>query len=544
MTRALRRHDAATGTLLTRWAPLATLAIAFVVGVLLRLQAIAPGSAFNGDEAVTGVMVRHILRGENQYVYFTGQEYNGSLEQYIQAAMYAIFRLPETPFTLRLVQVAFGAATIALVYVLTRFVMPNRWPAVAAAAYFAAGPYFNVLIGTESYGAYDSRQLVALVGVVIALRVTGWTWNGERKEPGRWAVALWLGAFGVVLGLTVWLGLPALEVLVMAAVWLLPTLLRSWRGLVLGILGIVVGAGPVLVWVVTNGRLPTSTSPQTPTSFLERAHLLFSYVARQYLGLAGPPRLQSIVILLLVAVLLAAWVVRARGLLGILTLRLAPRRPGDLILAIIPVAVLIYLASSYTWFIDSPRYLNVLFPVTAVAFGMLVHRSASLRLPGRGGSRRVSAVLVSILAVLLVGSTVSGTARRTHSANASAEASFASAANMEKAEAYLESHGDLRVYADYWTALPAQYYDDDEKIAFAPLVDGKSKGGEDNALVEASPTFVYMTSNQTTPDRVAAIKAALDSHGVTYDEVHIGRVTIFDDLSKQLRPNELGLITF
>jgi hypothetical protein len=84
------------------------LRVAFLSSTLLRLE---------GDEAVTGIMAQRILDGHH-LAFFAGQGYMGSGEQYLQALV--LWVLPDTPFTLRLVQLALGVVAGAGVYLLAR----------------------------------------------------------------------------------------------------------------------------------------------------------------------------------------------------------------------------------------------------------------------------------------------------------------------------------------------------------------------------------------------------------------------------------------
>ena len=86
--------------------PRLALALCVLLGTTIRIVSLLVSPVtLNGDEAVTGIMVRRILAGTDNCIYFAGQPYNGSLEQYLQAGMYAIFPIPRNPFTLRLPEV-------------------------------------------------------------------------------------------------------------------------------------------------------------------------------------------------------------------------------------------------------------------------------------------------------------------------------------------------------------------------------------------------------------------------------------------------------
>ena len=84
----------------------ALVALAVLVTAAARLAyLLSPVMQFNADEATTGIMVRRILDGHG-YVFYAGQDYGGTLEQYLEAAVYAVFRLPPNELTLRLPLVA------------------------------------------------------------------------------------------------------------------------------------------------------------------------------------------------------------------------------------------------------------------------------------------------------------------------------------------------------------------------------------------------------------------------------------------------------
>jgi hypothetical protein len=75
------------------------IAAAIAIKVALVLSGAIP---FNGDEAVLGLMARHILQGERP-VFFYGQAYMGSLDAWLVAVAFRL--LGESVFSIRLVQI-------------------------------------------------------------------------------------------------------------------------------------------------------------------------------------------------------------------------------------------------------------------------------------------------------------------------------------------------------------------------------------------------------------------------------------------------------
>ena len=88
-------------------------AAAVVLALVVRLVVLGYPDLvpLDSDEAVTGLMAQHILSGSDFPVFFAGQNYMGSLEQYIQAGVLAV--TPDNAFTLRIPEAVIAAATCA-----------------------------------------------------------------------------------------------------------------------------------------------------------------------------------------------------------------------------------------------------------------------------------------------------------------------------------------------------------------------------------------------------------------------------------------------
>ena len=149
--------------------PLPALALA---GVLLlcagvRFSILASKIArLDSDEAVTGLMARRILAGDDLYIYYAGQQYMGAPEQYLQAAVLAI--LPDTPFTLRIPEVVLSVATCFFVYLAGLRCFNSQPRALFAATLYASGPYFNLMFGSKRLADSPSQ------------RSSAWSASGSR----------------------------------------------------------------------------------------------------------------------------------------------------------------------------------------------------------------------------------------------------------------------------------------------------------------------------------------------------------------------------
>jgi 4-amino-4-deoxy-L-arabinose transferase-like glycosyltransferase len=493
-------------------------------GAALRLWYLTtPQAQLDGDEAMTGLMVRRILGG-HLYAFLADQRYNGAVEQYLQAAVWAV--LPQTPFTLRLPQVGLAVLACWLVYRVGQDMFGTR-RAWLAAALFAVGPFFEIWKGIRSHGPYLTAQLLGLLGIVLALRL--------REDAPR---ARWLAAgFGLVVGLGAWLSWSAAYLLVPAACWL-AAVLRRRLSLALPLAGgAVLGYAPALLWALRYGQLPLLGGPQPERTPLERLRLLAGPVLREFLGVGyfdarpGWPRpLQAAAVLALTAAYgLACWR-RRRGLLDIALLRDRWRAPSDLLLLVPPVVAVLYAVSKYAWWSGEPRYLFAAYPALALGLAALAPRTG----------RRWVATGVSGALLIAVGGTSIGTALR-HAGDADASRDTC----LQQAADWLADNGVTAAYSDYWTGTPLQLLTGDRLgLRIGPMWGGRNKFPELRHAADAAPP-AYVLSHVRAPmgldeDQVMAMDRALREHGVTATRTQVGCVTVYTNLRPPMRPVELG----
>lgn len=475
----------------------------------------------DGDEALTGVMVQRILQG-HFYIFFTGQSYNGALNQYLQALMYLVLRLPMDAFTLRLVMVAEAGADCVLVYLVGTRMLETRWHAALAALRLALGPFWNIWVGSRSYGSdYSAALVVALAGLYAALRL-----GGTRHDSPTWA-----GIFGLCCGLDVWLGPTGAYLLVPAGVWVLASAVRSRRACLAAVAGFAVGSAPVTAWIAVHGRLFNFGGPQPPTTLAKRWENLSGPIVREWLGVGyghdapgWPHPLQSAAVVVLALAWLCAVVARRRGLADLLTLRIARRRPIDVVLLAVPVVAALYISSPNAWGTDNPRYLFVAYPILVLGLAGLV--------PSRSW---VGPVMSLVLVAGLAGTSL------TMIADHAAVVGGPNPVDLAGAATYLSAHHERHVYSDYWTGMPLQF------VAGGRLTVGVEGSGSTRLpslrhAVDAAPSFSYVAGSAPV-DSLRGTLAALVAHHVSYHLVRFGTIYVFSQLSPALRPWQLGIGT-
>ncbi len=494
--------------------PLAALALALAVTLATRLLVLlSPIGRLDGDEGVTGVMAQRILDGTFP-VFFGEQNYQGALEQYLQAGSLAL--LPDTPLALRLVQVGLVLAAIVLTYLIATRVTRSPWGGVVAAWLLAVGPYFFVVKGVKSHGGYDGAMVAGLAMILLALML--------RRTAHR---APWMAAgIGLAGGVALWENPTAAYLVVPAALWALGSARGALRRLVPWAAGgVVVGVLPWIIHVVRSDRLvPSGTGSQPVTTAWGRLRTLADPVLPDFLGLSNSnpaiaPGLPSRAIAMaLLAILFTAIWTRRRGLLALIMLRREGRRPIDLILAGLIVTPAIYVASPFTWYIAEPRYLFTLYPLVAIA------ASAGVFAVKVQEFRMAAGITAVVGSAFLLGTSLSGSIQ----ADGSLAITQAGAYYSEDLPAVadeLKRQGITSVYGNFWVAGPLQFSTGNEvQVASGrgtafPDVDAQVRRSRAPAIVvPAEPGAV-------------TVRTTLRSSGRSFTETRVGRFVIFSRIS-------------
>ncbi len=172
--------------------------LALILGIGIGWKVILLGLdvvPFNADEAIVGLMARHILQGELP-IFFYGQSYMGSLDAFLVAAGFLL--LGEAVWVIRLVQLILFAGLLITTAWLGRVAFGN-WRAGLLAAALLAIPTTNVsFYTTVSLGGYGEAVLIGNLLLILAIRQsrqasnTGWMLTGLLAGFGLWANGLTL----------------------------------------------------------------------------------------------------------------------------------------------------------------------------------------------------------------------------------------------------------------------------------------------------------------------------------------------------------------
>ncbi len=496
---------------------------------------------FNADEAIVGLMGRHILQGRWP-VFFYGQAYMGSLDATLVAGVFGL--IGSRVIAIRIVQCLLYLGTVATTMLLAHRYLGSKRAAVVAGLLLAIPPVNVTLYSTISLGGYGEALLLGNLLILLTLRIK------DHPENG-WPYAAWglLAGLGLwAFGLTLVYALPA-GILLGKTLWRTPS--RRWRK-ALGLLGgILVGAAPWIWFAAVQGIGPllaelggsaiaAERNVRPLAEILARLANLVVFGSTVTTGLRPP---WDILWLAwpLAPIALAFWV----GV--ILHAGVSLRRPWKgraLRLLMVGVGAALLLGFVLTPFGGDPSgryFLPLAVPMALLAADFIE------RLHRRSGRRLVYALVVIVLVFNLW-----GTIQALLQSPTGLTTQFDPVARIDHnydAELidFLEENSERFGYTNYWVSYPLAFHSDEELI-FVPQLpyhpDFRYTERDDryppyDEVVEASPQVAYITTYH--PELDEYLRSSFEDSGIDWSEARIGDYQIFYALSERISPQEIGL---
>ncbi len=422
-----------------------------LAALALRLYLLAgPQTELEGDEAIVGLMARHILQGERPVFYYM-QPYMGSLEAYMAAGMFAL--LGSSTFALKLVPLIAALLFTALIFA-TGYRLGGLASAVLSGLLVAIPPAFLALWSLKARGGYIEIMVFGQLMILLTMRIAK-----------RGTVLLWeAGLLGLLAGLALWTN-PLIGVYMLPiAIYLLLALRKKVVGvwLVPAAAGVFVGAYPLLEYNLTHRLATADAMLGGGWSLREAPHYLGEFFRVSLPILAGFaqasssqqlfwPRFASSwaghsqVAVGLAIFSLAVLAAGGRALLDLLRGRSQGNSGKSLLVLLLVVVPTVFVVSKFRDLVTEPRYLLPLYS------GIPLIAAAILE------TRRVRAWLPPLLAaVILIGNLLS-IATLDPALNLPDTAIGSRAANRAELIDFLLSRGLNRVYTDYWIAYPLAF---------------------------------------------------------------------------------------
>jgi hypothetical protein len=211
-----------------------------LAGLAVRLWVLGINDELNADEAIPGLMARHILYAGERPVFFYGQHYFGAAEAYLVAGLFAAFG-----FYPRLVTVPAVTASLLLIpvtYALGR-TLAGRTAGLLAALPVAFAPPILAKLYANSGGGFSLAFL--LHGLTLLAYLAAYL-----RPPGAPGLLPRAMLFSLLGGVLAWVWQPALAllpVLVLLLFWRQPSLRHPLR-LLLALAPLAVGLAPPVAY--------------------------------------------------------------------------------------------------------------------------------------------------------------------------------------------------------------------------------------------------------------------------------------------------------
>ncbi len=500
---------------------------------------------FNSDEAVVGLMAKHILDGE-QPIFFYGQAYMGSLDAWLIAAVFSVFG--EKVWVIRLVQVLLYLGTVVLTMYLVQLNSKSTWPPVITGLLMAFPVVNMMLYTTVSLGGYGESLLFGtLLLVVYSLNL--------RKEAGSVASLGLLAVIGLISGFGFWVNGITL-------VYSLPVVgLVFWQSkdtkqkrfnhflakLAALFLGLLIGLIPWILYVSSNGLAVIISENLGKVVDVSGESYLFSLLLHlRNLVLFGvtaifgirPPWGLEILAKPILPLAIAAWI-----LIFYLARKQRSKSHAQELFRLVSLVILVLvLGFIFTPFGNDPsgRYfipvIHMLCILAGCTLGNLVQKPF---LPG-------------ILSVVILTFNIWGVVECTRKNPPGLTTQFDPIAQIdhrydEELINFLLTNDEKAGFSNYWVSYPLAFLSNEE-IIFVPELpyhqdfrhtarDNRYPAYSDT--VTNSEKVAYITTNH--PQLNARIRNGFYLNKITWKERIIGDYVVFYNLSGKVLPDDLNL---
>jgi hypothetical protein len=530
----------ADGKSATRFFWLATAGILLLSAGLKAGLLLAGAFPFNADEAVVGLMARHILQGAWP-TFFYGQAYMGSLDASLVAGAFAL--LGPRVDVIRLVQLVLYVGIVLTTIMLGRRIF-GPWPALLAGLFMTIPTVNLTLYTTVSLGGYAEALLIGNLLLIAALSIVD-------RPAHKWTYLVW----GFLSGLGLWaFGLTLVYVLPSALLIALVAWPRSSEGrrdgavAKIGLIGLggVAGASPWIAYAIRNGmgKLLSELGGSaivgaSPSGLLasigSHTFNLVVFGTTVIFGLRPPWEVRWLAPVL-IPVVSAFWI--AVIIFAVRILRNASMDHAGMILL---AGVVVCLCGGFvlTPFGADPsgRYFTPLaVPIAIFGGGML-----------DGVRQRFglwpSWALVACVLVFNLWGTIDSSRRNPPGLTTQFNPNTRIDHSYDQALIeFLSSRGEMRGYTNYWVAYPLAFLSSETEIYIPRLPyhpDLRYTPRDDryapyDAEVWASGEVAYITTGPVALD--TALEGYLSRMGVDYREADIGDYHVYYGLSQRVSP--------
>jgi len=505
---------------------------------------------FNSDEAIVGLMAKHILEGERP-TFFYGQSYMGSLDAWIVAGDFAVFG--EKIWVIRMIQTLLYLISISLSMYLVKLHSSSIWQPLLTGLFMAFPAVNTVLYTTISLGGYGESLAI---GTLLLVVYTLYKKRNQADYKNVWLVlviGLVAGAGFWVNGITLVYSIPVLCLLL--GEWIfLPNSGRKWgiflTGLILLIAGLFLGLFPWIMFVVDNGlqtilaenlgKVVDVTGQSYLNSILLHLRNLLIFGTTVIFGIR-PPWSAQILAKPIIPFALAAWA---------FTIFLSRKKSNDhdttgLLRLVLFVNAVLILGFIFTPFGNDPsgRYFLPVTQMFCIFAGFTLGKHANKPL------------LPVIATAAIIVFNVWGVAESARNNPPGLTTQFDAVTQIdhqydEALVHFLKANGETTGYTNYWVAYPLAFLSNEELIYVPRLpyhqdfryTERDDRYDRYGKIVAESNKIAYITTNHPQLDN--RIREEFYRKNISWTEKKIGDYQVFYNLSETIHPEnmELGLV--
>ncbi|NDJ84482.1 MAG: hypothetical protein GYB66_01220 [Chloroflexi bacterium] len=493
---------------------------------------------FNSDEAIIGLMARHMLQGKPVPTFFYTQDYMGSLGAMLVALAFMVFG--ERVMTIRVVQATLFLLNIVVMYALALEVTRRRRVAQMTALLVAVPTLLTLLYTSLVLGGYNEILLLTNVAFLLGWRVT------VKRSLRLWH---W-GLLGFVLGLGWWThGTIIIAMLVVGVMGLRYFKPELWKHYALAGLMFFLGSGPwwlynlhhdwaALEFLLDEDSLKTEYAAENEAdccTVAESGALAALAISALY-GFRFPNEASFQTGILAVGAA-AVYLVLITDLLGDLYARVAYRKPWPAARRFLPWILLVggilggVIALSA--FKDTTgRYLLPLIAPYTIGIALGIDRL-----------RRIHRQWAGLALVILVSFQLNSVWQPAVSSDG---INYPFDRYDDELIAFLDAHDYRFGYAHYWTSFRLSFVTQ-EHLRFDTALPYDENGHRPGlnryppytADVRSADRVFWL--NQDFPLLDNIIQWHLDRHPVTYRIKRIGDYTVYYDFSERVSPADFNL---
>ena len=513
------------------------LIIVLALGLTLRLYLLLASHGYvDGDEALVGLQALDILQGRHS-VFFAGELLAGSVEAYLVALFFWLFGA--SPFTLRIVPLAFSLGFILLNYHLARRVF-GQAVGLLSALLVALSPLLLSVVSLKTWGGYIETATMGEAALLLTLLVL------SRDSVDRLSIG-YIAAAGLISGLATWMHpLYFYYLFTLGVVLSWYRFRRSFSEFVAFAVPFLVGCAPLWLSYLRQSTGPSASSvaglvplDQLPSAALASLSYLVTDAVRALWGLRpskGPLLLSLAWIVIPVYLSALAYVVYRQ----VATRAEGRSREGRVLLVFLLLSPFIFVLGAmtngnYTVIIPGSglldRYLAPLYTVLPI-FVAAAAWAAWRR------TRWLSIAMIGIVIGVSLWSNFSANpvaSMRSPFENVPLPASNAELVN------FLQSQGIRHAYATHWIGYRIMF-DTQQAVQTSDYVEntyGMDRLPRSSQAVEEAteaPAYILFNPGWKRPP---PLDGRLQALGVTFSKIELQDYLVYYSLSRRVHPSEV-----